>query len=374
MEESRFTSVYDYIDQQRRVERVGEVSELTYNQYTEVGSKSLSINNCELQANVAYQPNTKSKTAEPEINENDRTKEAVKKMSMILIISVIVNVVMLLLVTTVAIVGSIQSQSASGECTSADIESLKSQYSQLEAETRNNVSNIRSFLNETNGGILSMQTQIYCGPGEWRLVAYLNMSDPTQQCPSAWREYNTGGVRACGRPDANGGSCPATTYSIDFHYRKVCGRALAYQFGSPDAFYEEGIDEGYVDGLSITHGSPRKHIWTYAAGLAEGGISRDNCPCSRNPGTNATIFVKDNYYCESANPGNVGRNNFLFLDDKLWDGQQCEDSCCTGVNTPPWFRTNLPMTTNDAIEVRICGSESTLNENILLTVLEMYVQ
>ena len=27
-----------------------------------------------------------------------------------------------------------------------------------------------------------------CGAGLWHRVAYLNMSDPSQQCPSAWRE------------------------------------------------------------------------------------------------------------------------------------------------------------------------------------------
>ena len=46
----------------------------------------------------------------------------------------------------------------------------------------------------------SNETQKHCGPGLWWQVASLNMSDPLQQCPSAWREYNTSGVRACGRP------------------------------------------------------------------------------------------------------------------------------------------------------------------------------
>ena len=48
-----------------------------------------------------------------------------------------------------------------------------------------------------------------CGAGEWYHVAHLNMSDSTQQCPSVWREYNTSGVRACGRPEItqSSGSC-----------------------------------------------------------------------------------------------------------------------------------------------------------------------
>ena len=62
------------------------------------------------------------------------------------------------------------------------------------------------------GTICRNEIQLHCGPGEWKQVASLNMSDPSQQCPSAWREYNTNGVRACGRPVGTSG-CWATTYS-----------------------------------------------------------------------------------------------------------------------------------------------------------------
>ena len=44
----------------------------------------------------------------------------------------------------------------------------------------------------------SLQTQSNCGPGLWWRVAYLDMAAPSKQCPSAWREYNASGVRACG--------------------------------------------------------------------------------------------------------------------------------------------------------------------------------
>ena len=36
-----------------------------------------------------------------------------------------------------------------------------------------------------------------CGDGLWYRVAYINMSDPSQQCPSAWREYTSDGIRVC---------------------------------------------------------------------------------------------------------------------------------------------------------------------------------
>ena len=55
---------------------------------------------------------------------------------------------------------------------------------------------------------------------------------------------------------------------------------IGYQFGSPGAFehlYEHPgttIDEAYIDGVSITYGTPRTHIWSYTAGASESGSCR----------------------------------------------------------------------------------------------------
>ena len=48
--------------------------------------------------------------------------------------------------------------------------------------------------------------------------------------------------------------------------------------------YDEGdittIDGAYVSGVSLTHGSPRQHIWTFVAGYSEfNNIGDDFCPC-----------------------------------------------------------------------------------------------
>ena len=140
----------------------------------------------------------------------------------------------------------------------------------------------------------SPQMHLYCGAGEWYRVAYLNMSDPTEQCPHDWMEYTSGRVRACGRPNSPVGSCPGTFYPLNGHqYSKVCGRVIGYQFGSTDAFAVEGgitaqftIDQSYVDGVSITHGNPCNHIWSFAAGSSERNrqsCSHINCPCSGGP-------------------------------------------------------------------------------------------
>ena len=122
--------------------------------------------------------------------------------------------------------------------------------------------------------------QSSCGEGLWDQVAYLNMNDPSQQCPSAWREYSESGlgIRTCRRPQSQSGSCHGTFYSTGRQYSKVCGRAIGYQIGGTDAFssgaIRETIDSYYVYGISVTHGQPRNHIWTFASGISEGDFDQ----------------------------------------------------------------------------------------------------
>ena len=240
------------------------------------------------------------------------------------------------------------------------------------------IQNIR----ETSNNLIAQIAPVVknCGLGQWHCVASLNMSDPAQQCPSAWREYNTNGVRACGRPSTSNGSCPATVYAVHHQYSRVCGRAIGYQIGSPDAFGHETIpqpDSYYVHGVSITHGTPHNHIWTYAAGLSEGDFrpQRDNCPCSNSSHPDNAYppsFIGDNYYCESGNPTSIFVLHHLYSADPLWDGQQCEGECCSNGKSPPWFRVELPNPTTDDIEVRICSSAPTVDD-IPIQLLELYI-
>ena len=208
-------------------------------------------------------------------------------------------------------------------------------------------------------------------------VAFLNMSDPSEQCPSAWREYS--GVRVCGRP---GQGCWSVNYSSSVQYRRVCGRVVGYQVGSTDVFNSERgpIDGVYVDGISITtSGVPRTHIWTYVAGISEHlNLYQHNCPCLLE-GTSyrAQIppsFVGDNYYCESGNPDNMSSQDIMYTRDPIWDGQQCEGQCCSNGRSPPWFSVELPNSTSKQVEVRICGSETIYSEDTPINLLEIFVQ
>ena len=222
-----------------------------------------------------------------------------------------------------------------------------------------------------------------CGDGLWYRVAYLNMTDPSQQCPSVWREYSNNGVRACGRPQSSVRSQPAVFYPTNIQYSKVCGRAIGYQVATPDAFISGGrtINEVYMDGLSITHGTPRQHIWSFVAGVTDkaGVTGPYMCPCvniNHFQNVEPQAFVGDDYYCESGKAVDDFTPGVLITVDPIWDGQNCEreGECCGSGKTPPWFSIQLPSPSTDDIEVRILGDESTDNEDTPVQLLEIFVQ
>ena len=58
----------------------------------------------------------------------------------------------------------------------------------------------------------------------------------------------------------------------------------------------QSIDGGYVDGISITIGSPRKHVWTCAVGLSDDyKYPNYNCSCVTHPCSSLPAFVGNDY-------------------------------------------------------------------------------
>ena len=251
--------------------------------------------------------------------------------------------------------------------------------------TRNEVKNAtQSLLRESVIPLLQTQlpTEHPCGGSGWRRVAYLNMSDPSQQCPSVWREITTP-HRVCGRRSSTG-SCEGLNYSTGSEqYNQVCGRIIGYQLGTPRSFNGPGLtlNTFYVEGVSVTHGqSPRQHIWTFATGYDEQNTqSSSTCPCvtGSTNGNNIPSSVGQNYFCESGLTQFNGTNSgILWPDgDPLWDGQGCgpTSSCCT-FNSPPWFNVQLPSSTTDNIEVRICSDQGTNVDGSPIQLMELYVK
>ena len=188
----------------------------------------------------------------------------------------------------------------------------------------------------------------------------------------------------CGRR-SSAGSCEGVTYSTGcVQYDQVCGRIIGYQFGNTDAFRggsSPSIYTYYVEGISVTHGSPRQHIWTFANGLDEvpTTLSYAKCPCVTGSTTGIPSFVGQNYFCESGLTQWNYTAGILWPDgDPLWDGQGCgpTSSCCT-FNSPPWFNATLPSPTTDYIEVRICNDHPSAgvgSNDSPVQLIELYVK
>ena len=235
----------------------------------------------------------------------------------------------------------------------------------------------RQEIKESVANALQLPSTHPCGAGIWTRIAYLNMTDPLQSCPSAWRQSTTNGVRVCGRPLGSNSMCHGNFYPTRGRtFTKVCGQVIGYQYGRPDAFDDlPSINDPYVEGISITHGSPRSHIWTYAADYSETS-SDTSCPCDSGSTTSLPSYVGNNYYCESGNPGSSATEGVLYTSDPLWDGKQCssEGTCCSNGRTPPWFSVTLNNTISDNIEVRICSDHRQDEEDTPIELLEIYIQ
>ena len=213
-----------------------------------------------------------------------------------------------------------------------------------------------------------------CGSSDgWMRVAHFDMTDTSTQCPSGFTLQTANEKRACGR-DSIG--CHSINIPSIGSYSEVCGRVHAYQFQHLDGItgHPTDIDQVYVDGVSITRGSPRQHIWTFIGSLGENDNAyRVDCPCG-GASVSPPDFVGSDYYCESGNPG-PGHTSY-YTDDKLWDGQQCgniETGCCTNPMLP-YFYKNIGSSTTDDIELRVCSDEVPGGEDPRLIFYEIYVK
>ena len=243
------------------------------------------------------------------------------------------------------------------------------------------------LLETANNGTINTYCNMeeLCGSGGgWTRLAYLDMSDSTVNCPSGFRLYQSGSVRACGRPITSSGSCVSVEFpSNGMNYSQVCGRVTGYQYYTPDAVHDyyanhSNLNGEYVDGVSITRGSPRQHVWTLMAGnFEDNDIYRSyNCPCATGAIQKVQSFVGDHYFCESGITGSV-RQQQLYTSDPLWDGQSCgsDESPCCNVTGIPWFHRDYGnTTTTDYIELRVCADQDTTDEDVPVSFYEIYVQ
>ena len=105
----------------------------------------------------------------------------------------------------------------------------------------------------TSGYALSLTSQLFSctgcdGARIWTRVAFLNMSDPNQNCPSIWQLASTP-VRTCtGRGLSTTFECNLATHQLKY--------SRVYNGETPFI--------NYVDGVSITHGSEGSRQHNYS--------------------------------------------------------------------------------------------------------------
>ena len=240
---------------------------------------------------------------------------------------------------------------------------------------------------ETSTGVHQVycDMELECGgqKGGWMRIADLDTSRG-DDCPSGWSKFTTPNdnptypsIDVCQSP-TNGAGCFPTTFTVyGANYTKICGKARGYQRGSTDAFLlyssAKSINGPYVDGLSITLGNPRKHVWTYAVGVSDDRDAAATCPCAAVPGAPAHVFIGNDYYCESGSTGS--QSPIAYTNDPLWDGDGCihaNNNCCTNPSMP-WFFRQFSMPQNENIEARLCRDESYSSEATLIDQLQLYI-
>ncbi|XP_065893581.1 uncharacterized protein [Dysidea avara] len=238
----------------------------------------------------------------------------------------------------------------------------------------------------TTNEIVQVHCEMGLSVGSSKTTAWTKIADVDgYSCPSGW-EAST--IPRSAKRVCKGNGEIAGCYSAHFRIRgqnfnEVYGKVLGYQKGTTTAFNayyskKHDIDDTYVDGVSITYGYPRQHLFTYASGYSAGTYRYTyyNCPCSSYAGQTPPAFVRDNYYCEAGCPAAPSATTY-YTDNMLWDGKDCPvgNSCCAQPEMPYFYR-RLPIATNgtvEAIEVRICQDTSFATAGTLISEMQIFI-
>ncbi len=256
---------------------------------------------------------------------------------------------------------------SSGSCPSGSV--VEDQLNQLQNEVNAIIDREFPILQD----LASLQSVSGCPGDNWRKVAEVNSS---LSCPNGTVKETEGDVNYCRLDRAI--DCQSLIYltpkSIGFS--EICFTVKGYQIGLTSGFsrLSNSIDENYLDGISITHGYPRTHIWSFASGI---GAAQFSCPCNASSGEPSQQnalggSIGRNYSCDSSSGVNIPIPNQLFTDG-IWHDSGClAGGCC---RSSPYFYRELTMPTCDDLEVRLCQDKQTSTVGTIgLDSLELYVK
>ncbi len=214
----------------------------------------------------------------------------------------------------------------------------------------------------------------------WELLTSLDMNNPDTNCPSEFQMVeHESGVRYC-RKNSDSNGCTAITYPHNRPIKRLYGRVHGIQRGTPDIFdgiFDRTIEGDYLNGISLTYAHPRQHIWSF---IGYTSAAYPNCPCSTNPTISTADYIGENYFCESGTADLEVDPAETFVNDPIWDGQNCESTqdpgCCTrgDLGNGEWFYREFEVPFTPVVELRICTDQTIADEDIGLQLVELYIQ
>ena len=218
----------------------------------------------------------------------------------------------------------------------------------------------------------STSTALTCNgiSGQWRRVAYLDTNQTNIECPGCLKATtNSPSCRIFG----NSPTCSSAFFSSGgLPYSQVCGRIYGRYSRTPDAFDNfpddrpdtPTIDDNYVDGVSLSYGmSPRNHVWTLAASVPQ--YSReDGCTSCNHL---VPEFVASDYTCQVVNDCTPPSDDSTCRFVEVWN----DNNLCNGGGN--MFHRNLTQTTTEDLEMRLCRDQPSLDEDIFITFIEIFV-
>jgi hypothetical protein len=159
-------------------------------------------------------------------------------------------------------------------------------------------------------------------------------------------------------------------------FTRIAGRIEALARGDLEAFsvgVAASLDNTYVDGVSITVGDPRTHVFTLGVGSAGGAGA---CPCGA--GVPAPAYVGEGMLCEdrpaSGDVDSAATADEAFdLDNALFD-DDARNAACNQSFVPNEFDITLPAPSTGPIEVRVMVDGDDPHEAILLQRLDISVR
>ena len=139
------------------------------------------------------------------------------------------------------------------------------------------------------------------GTGGWRRVASLPEQTPTPTAPLAGVKLTTPRGRVVEPLMDVISVTPPTSLSLEESTVESVVKLGPISGERPLDFYGNIVGHSSIDesGVAVMHGSPRQHIWTFAAGAAESYGNNNQyvlCPCDTS--VNIPIPPFD-YFCES---------------------------------------------------------------------------